>query len=331
MKGYFSDLAAKTLGQISEPIQPRLPGRFEPETNPGRPLHQALSHSISEEMNVPIGAADERSLSTFSKSKINFPARMRPQAAARETNEFPGLSRTTPLSETGELSHEQANHPDALRRPASEARADASGEIRRDEGNRVSIPPPPRARFERQSHREDRLDREHDFAGRQNRATARADRDEIEPAPGRKQVAIEFGSVAEDKTRQPLPAGAGRPGKVERENKNPAGEGASPKPLALSSPESSGERVETPGGDPGRSERPLLVPALVRLMERPADPKTMGEGICPEAPAIRVTIGRIEVRAVIPPPPPLPRPASAVNRPKLSLEEYLNQRQAGTR
>jgi hypothetical protein len=45
-----------------------------------------------------------------------------------------------------------------------------------------------------------------------------------------------------------------------------------------------------------------------------------------EPPAIHVTIGRVEVRAVMPPPTP-PRPAAPPPAaPKLSLEEYLKQR-----
>ena len=48
------------------------------------------------------------------------------------------------------------------------------------------------------------------------------------------------------------------------------------------------------------------------------------------APVIRVTIGRIDVRAVLPPAPPAPRPAAPTG-PVLSLEEYLKQRDGGRR
>ena len=49
----------------------------------------------------------------------------------------------------------------------------------------------------------------------------------------------------------------------------------------------------------------------------------------PPAPTIRVTIGRVEVRAVLPPPAPARTPAPAT--PKLSLDEYLRSRNGGRR
>jgi hypothetical protein len=49
-----------------------------------------------------------------------------------------------------------------------------------------------------------------------------------------------------------------------------------------------------------------------------------------EPPPVRVTIGRIEVRAVVPPPQAAPRPAPRRPAP-LSLDEYLEQRRSGRR
>jgi len=43
-------------------------------------------------------------------------------------------------------------------------------------------------------------------------------------------------------------------------------------------------------------------------------------------PTIQVTIGRVEVRAIVPPAPTPPRPVEAPRGPMLSLEEYLKQR-----
>jgi hypothetical protein len=51
----------------------------------------------------------------------------------------------------------------------------------------------------------------------------------------------------------------------------------------------------------------------------------------PEAQAIRVTIGRIEVRAVQFPPPPPARVRPALPGPTLSLQDYLKQRNEGKR
>ena len=51
----------------------------------------------------------------------------------------------------------------------------------------------------------------------------------------------------------------------------------------------------------------------------------------PPAPEIHVSIGRIEVRAVMPPALPTPRPRASAIGPGLSLEAYLRQRQEGSR
>jgi hypothetical protein len=47
-----------------------------------------------------------------------------------------------------------------------------------------------------------------------------------------------------------------------------------------------------------------------------------------DAPGVRVTIGRVEVRAVTPPPA---RPAPARTRPRLTLDEYVRLRDEGSR
>lgn len=49
------------------------------------------------------------------------------------------------------------------------------------------------------------------------------------------------------------------------------------------------------------------------------------------APTIRVTIGRIEVRAIMPTKEPTARPPSTRPRPKLSLDDYLKQQNGGQR
>lgn len=51
----------------------------------------------------------------------------------------------------------------------------------------------------------------------------------------------------------------------------------------------------------------------------------------PSAPTIRVSIGRIDVRAVTPPAPSAPRPAAMRPGPALSLDEYLKQQKGGRR
>ena len=48
------------------------------------------------------------------------------------------------------------------------------------------------------------------------------------------------------------------------------------------------------------------------------------------APTIKITIGRVDVRAIMPA-APAPRPAPARPSPALSLEDYLKQREGGRR
>ena len=51
----------------------------------------------------------------------------------------------------------------------------------------------------------------------------------------------------------------------------------------------------------------------------------------PSPPAIRVTIGRVEVRAIVPPTSPKPRTTPARRAPALSLDDYIKQRNEGQR
>jgi hypothetical protein len=70
--------------------------------------------------------------------------------------------------------------------------------------------------------------------------------------------------------------------------------------------------------------QPHLVPAVDPSMSTPAEAP-------PPAPIIRVSIGRIDVRAIMPPAPPAPRPKAARPSTGLSLEAYLKARQRGQR
>jgi hypothetical protein len=62
----------------------------------------------------------------------------------------------------------------------------------------------------------------------------------------------------------------------------------------------------------------------------PADP-SVGTGISSQPPVIRVTIGRIEVRAVFPPAAAAPAAVKKTPSGALSLDDYLKQRSEGTR
>lgn len=67
-----------------------------------------------------------------------------------------------------------------------------------------------------------------------------------------------------------------------------------------------------------------------RAPETPAAPRHAwaAPAAPPEAPTVRVTIGRVEVKAVLPAQAPRSAPPS---RPELSLDDYLKQRKAGQR
>jgi hypothetical protein len=84
-------------------------------------------------------------------------------------------------------------------------------------------------------------------------------------------------------------------------------------------------------------DAPLVTPRIVRpqfdgYLERgPQEPGVAA--LESSAPAIRVTIGRIEVRAITPPPPrpPAQRTTPARPGPELSLDDYLKQHNGGQR
>jgi hypothetical protein len=70
-------------------------------------------------------------------------------------------------------------------------------------------------------------------------------------------------------------------------------------------------------------------PAPPRLATLDSKPDLVPD--TPPAPEIHVSIGRIEVRAVMPPVAQAPRASTPANRPALSLEAYLEQRRGSSR
>jgi len=73
--------------------------------------------------------------------------------------------------------------------------------------------------------------------------------------------------------------------------------------------------------------RPLITPRIEPATQPPGRSAATPE----PAPTIRVTIGRVEVRAITPPAPPVARPKPARTGPTLSLDDYLQQRSRGQR
>jgi hypothetical protein len=74
----------------------------------------------------------------------------------------------------------------------------------------------------------------------------------------------------------------------------------------------------------------LATPPSVTTRVRPSSPQHSGS-FQAEAPVIRVTIGRVEVRAQFPPPTASPAPVKPKRTSILSLEEYAKQRREGRR
>jgi len=73
--------------------------------------------------------------------------------------------------------------------------------------------------------------------------------------------------------------------------------------------------------------QPLVRPEAMPPASTAADPTAAA----PSPPVIRVSIGRVEVRAVMLPTPPMPRSRAARPSATLSLDEYLKSRQRGQR
>ena len=88
---------------------------------------------------------------------------------------------------------------------------------------------------------------------------------------------------------------------------------------------------ERPGGEAeiGSVATPLLRPREERAPRWAADLPPRGSGEGSPAPIVRISIGRIEVRAVAPSGPGAPRPAPAPKSTGPSLEEYLRPRSRG--
>jgi hypothetical protein len=89
----------------------------------------------------------------------------------------------------------------------------------------------------------------------------------------------------------------------------------------------------SPAQLPGPAAPPGAEPRLSRLVPMeagrpPVSPCLFELPSSPQAPAIRVTIGRIEVRAVHPP-PPAPRQEGKPQAPGISLDDYLKQFRGG--
>ncbi|MGD9096453.1 MAG: hypothetical protein PVF97_00125 [Desulfobacterales bacterium] len=120
------------------------------------------------------------------------------------------------------------------------------------------------------------------------------------------------------------------PGDNKRTSSVPAEQGTpSPRAKRLPSP----KRTDAERGHTDRRvmEPIVLKPHMSTYIEKtgaaPIEPAKRAE----EPPSVNVTIGRVEVRAIMPEAPPARRPRAAKTGPSLSLDEYLKQRNTGQR
>lgn len=99
-----------------------------------------------------------------------------------------------------------------------------------------------------------------------------------------------------------------------------------PGPTAVSQ-----NRSETPSHQAARIMKSGPLVAIPRLTPLPISAPTPSQNLdsTAAAPTIRVTIGRVEVRAILPPAPAPPRANPARANSVLSLDEYLKQRTEG--
>jgi hypothetical protein len=104
------------------------------------------------------------------------------------------------------------------------------------------------------------------------------------------------------------------------------GNSRTPAPSSLASP---ARELERPAARQFEPIMPRVRPVATVSTERPDPPSADGSEA--DGPVVRVSIGRIEVRAVM----DQPRPAAAARQPRrispLSLDEYLRQRHKGER
>jgi hypothetical protein len=96
-------------------------------------------------------------------------------------------------------------------------------------------------------------------------------------------------------------------------------QGAAPRPITTSSP------------TPPTPAPAVAQPQITSYREAP-EPVSIEHAVAADAgPTIRVSIGRVEVRAIMPPPPSAPRTKPARRGPTLSLDGYLQRRNGGQR
>lgn len=294
MNDYLSNVAARSFGLV-EPIQARLASRFEPQPAVGWPLAAALPGAEpAEEGHRPAGI-------TFEEA----------QWSTRPASAMPSTTAPQVLFD--------ASHPAAARLTTMPALLAASQ------------PPPARATL----HQTDvapmatgptATDRgPGDYPGQSVHSSSAGDAVLAAPWSGTSPL-----TGRRDDARQPerpasLPlrsALSGTPATALVPSSGIAPTSGTVRVSSSGSAATSGTVVARPSVTPPVEPVAAVTPATAALA--PAVPPSI-------PPTIRVTIGRVDVRAIMPPAPPAPRSRPSRSGPTLSLEDYLQQRREGRR
>jgi hypothetical protein len=313
MSDYLENLAARTLNRI-EGIQPRVASLFEPLPPAGRPMTARLG---AHEESVPgepfsSGSSHEASLSTqesFSNADQSRPHTMdRGQPVATLPQQPTGMTDTSMHQPPGQWVNRQPSPP------LSSSAVDTAS------GQRPTQPGP-------------HLARTMSTATPAASSTPGAARplDAITAQPSDRGTPILMPVTAE----QAPAAGPSTP--TARHESLPAPEhivsrAVDKRAVSFDVPQSRNiTHPESVSDHARRSSTPAMPAGQPRVTVYRESPGSIpGDGIAmPEpAPTIKVTIGRVDVRAIMTP-APAARPAPARRGPSLSLDDYLKQRGGG--
>jgi hypothetical protein len=289
---YLTSLVARNL-ELLEVIQPRLASRFEPSGLISGSLHggSAWRDNAAE--------AQLASESTTTAHIMNTaPARRseHPLESTRPSRGFQDeVSTRRPVQAHGQRTSKDATLPwvDAREKNAVQTRQDPFQAQLEHPPDAPSHPGNPR------------------LAGRKTLPDFSPDQAGVMPP------------MAKNTTQTPA-SGSGQqnPGTA-------SGQIIQPATAKHASPAEDGSGLESPG-------RPQLAkvaarPQVAPFVQAASAPIVEPASIPPTAPIIRVSIGRVEVRAVMAPQAPLPPRPQVRSGPSLSLEDYLKEREGGKR
>jgi hypothetical protein len=313
MSDYLENLAAKALNLI-EGVQPRVASLFEPPSMAGRPMTARLSANEEAVPGEPFasGPSYEAPLSTQESFSNAWPSRPPTMGLGRPAATLP--PQPTDMTDT---SMHQPPGQWVNRQPApplpSPVVGTASGQLPTQPG-----PHPART----MSTATPAASSSPGAARPRDATTAQPSHPDtpilVPVSAGQETVAGPSTSTA---TQESLPALAHIIGRAVDER---AVWFDVPQPKNITHPESVSDharRSSTPA-------MPVVQPRVTVYREPPVSTPSEGTAMPEPAPTIKITIGRVDVRAMMPA-APAARPAPARPSPALSLDDYLKQRGGG--